>query len=266
MDDGWVDDRLQALRPTREWIPNAGRTLSLLQARGRAHALVVRRWLMTTFAATATACVVLLLLPASRACAQQPGACVLRVLGVDRHSPAQVTGDFKQVGSASAPVTIEVYFDYQCGHCDNFVRDVVPLLKDEYIKTGKVKLIYRDYPVPSHAYAKTASRYAYVAGELGYYETAMKQLFATQAAWSVTGDIDSQLSGVLPARVMEKLRARMMNDPEADAALAADMAAAQADHLDRTPFAVISTGGTHQPILDPTLDNLKRNLDRVTAQ
>lgn len=292
--DRWVDDRLAALTPRSEWTPDGGRTLARLRARSlaktRERAMAARRWMWTTLVA-ASAGIALLLLPASRACAEQPGRCVQRVLGVvgpASHSPAiravpeirepvpaprvsvspapavNIPVSFKEAGAASAPVSVEIYIDYACAHCEAFVRDVVPLLTEQYVATGKVKLLYRDYPLPTHRYAKVAARYADTAGELGYYEVAMKQLFATREVWSATGEIGAQLAEVLPADVMEKLRDRMQNDPDPDSCLSADVAAGHADHLDRTPFVVIAAGGTRQAIIDGplTFEVLKRNLDR----
>ena len=49
------------------------------------------------------------------------------------------------VGKPDAPVTIVEYASLTCPHCANFHRDVYPKLKDTFIKTGRVKLVYRNY-------------------------------------------------------------------------------------------------------------------------
>ena len=295
--DRWVDERLAGLAPDGEWTPNAGSALVRLREKNRERAMAAQRWIWTTLVA-ACAGAALLLLPASRACAEQPDRCVQRVLGVvtpANHQPANqqlvapaisppaqapvvsvpvgkvpvsavLPGrNFKEIGNASAPVSVEIYLDYECAYCETFVRDVAPLLAEQYINTGKAKLLYRDYPLPTHRYAKLAARYADAAGELGYYGAAMRQLFATRGTWSASGDIDSQLAEVFPAGVMEKLRQRMTNDPDPDACLAADLAAGQADHLDRTPFVVIVSGRRREAITDSTFtfDVMKRNLDHL---
>jgi len=118
----WVDNRLAALSPDRDWTPNSARTLARLRTR----AVRVRRWVWTSAVATA-ACITLFLFPAPRACAEQPGPCVLRVLGV-----------------APAPVTIEVGSDYRA----TFDRDILPRLTEPWIVSGKVKVVYRDQAPP----------------------------------------------------------------------------------------------------------------------
>ncbi|MCH7806181.1 MAG: DsbA family protein [Proteobacteria bacterium] len=49
------------------------------------------------------------------------------------------------MGNPDAPVTMIEYASLTCGHCANFHNDVFPDFKEQYIKTGKVRLIYRNY-------------------------------------------------------------------------------------------------------------------------
>lgn len=61
----------------------------------------------------------------------------------------QITpADFQEpiLGDPNAPVTIIEYGSYLCGHCINFMQKTFPQLEEEYIKTNKVKYIYRSYP------------------------------------------------------------------------------------------------------------------------
>ncbi len=48
------------------------------------------------------------------------------------------------LGNPEAPVTIIEYGDYQCPFCAHFFEEVEPLVKKEYIETGKAKFIYKD--------------------------------------------------------------------------------------------------------------------------
>ncbi|HEX7651582.1 MAG TPA: thioredoxin domain-containing protein [Candidatus Paceibacterota bacterium] len=49
------------------------------------------------------------------------------------------------IGDASAPVTMAVYFDYQCPFCKQFDQMALPQLVDQYVKTGKVKVYFKDF-------------------------------------------------------------------------------------------------------------------------
>lgn len=51
------------------------------------------------------------------------------------------------LGKADAPITIIEYASLTCGHCAMFQDEVLPLLKEKYVETGKVKIIYRDFPI-----------------------------------------------------------------------------------------------------------------------
>jgi len=60
-------------------------------------------------------------------------------------------------GDAKAPVTIIEYSDFQCPYCGRFVQDSYPQIKEQYIDTGKAKLIFKDFPLSFHPYAQKAA-------------------------------------------------------------------------------------------------------------
>ena len=64
-------------------------------------------------------------------------------------SELAVTGPFgdKVLGAADAPVTIIEYASMTCTHCQRFATTVYPELKAKYIDTGKVRFIFREYPL-----------------------------------------------------------------------------------------------------------------------
>ena len=49
------------------------------------------------------------------------------------------------LGDSNAPVSLIEYGDYQCPFCGRFFSQVEPSLRDQYIKTGKVKMVYRNF-------------------------------------------------------------------------------------------------------------------------
>ncbi|HLC54044.1 MAG TPA: DsbA family protein [Candidatus Nanoarchaeia archaeon] len=62
-------------------------------------------------------------------------------------------------GNASAPVTIVEFSDYQCPFCERAYQ-TLKQIDTEYIKTGKVKLVYMDFPLSFHPNAEPAARAA----------------------------------------------------------------------------------------------------------
>ncbi len=78
--------------------------------------------------------------------------------------PVEVSGDYTDddavIGDDDAPVTIVEFSDYQCPFCQSFYEDTLPQLKKNYIDTGKVKFIYRDYALAKHQDAYPAALFA----------------------------------------------------------------------------------------------------------
>jgi protein-disulfide isomerase len=55
------------------------------------------------------------------------------------------------IGNANAPVTIVEYASMTCGHCASFHNKILPVLKEKYIDTGKVRLVFREFPLDERA-------------------------------------------------------------------------------------------------------------------
>jgi protein-disulfide isomerase len=55
--------------------------------------------------------------------------------------------DDPQLGKADAKVTIIEFGDYQCPLCRAFWRDTLPRIKKEYVETGRVRIVFRDFPI-----------------------------------------------------------------------------------------------------------------------
>lgn len=83
-------------------------------------------------------------------------------------------------GSDDAEIAIVEFSDYQCPFCGRFHRQTLPQLKKEYIDTGKVMLVYRDFPLGNHPQAVPAAIAANCAGKQGAYWRAQKRLFRNQ--------------------------------------------------------------------------------------
>ena len=93
-------------------------------------------------------------------------------------------------GKADAPVTIIEYASMTCPHCANFHKTTYPALKSKYIDTGKVRFIFREFPLDELAVA--ASMLARCAG--GEKSIALIDvLFASQDKWAVRDPIPALL-------------------------------------------------------------------------
>jgi protein-disulfide isomerase len=145
---------------------------------------------------------------------------------------------------------------------------VVPLLVAEYVQTGKMRLVYHDFPLTRiHPYAGLAARYADAAGRAGYYDEAVKQIFKTQSTWSEAGDVDAQLAQALPPDAMRAVRAVVKNGSSVDEEIAADVARGNEDGINGTPTMVIVSKGTRQAVRGGlSWELLKSYLDGLLAQ
>ncbi len=56
-------------------------------------------------------------------------------------------------GNADAPVTIVEYASLTCSHCGDFYRETLPSIRDKYIKTGKARLVFREFAYDARAQA-----------------------------------------------------------------------------------------------------------------
>ncbi len=175
--------------------------------------------------------------------------------------------NFKESGSASAPITIELYTDYECPACREFYLSSLPLLINDFVHTGKVRLIHRDYPLPQHQFTKLATKYANAAGEIGKYDIVAKQIFESQPEWDQNGNIDAEVAKVLSPADLEKVRNIVKTDTTLDDSVVKDQAMGAQDRLNQTPTIVIVYKGKRETIGGGMPYNiLKSYLDRKLEQ
>jgi protein-disulfide isomerase len=179
-------------------------------------------------------------------------------------APAATVANFKEFGSPDATIVVEIYTDYECPACAMLYRDIVPLLVSQYVQTGKVRLLHRDYPLQQHPYAKLAARFANAAGKMGQYDLVVNQLFRTQDDWGKDGNVDKQVAQVLAPGVMQKVRDLVQNDATLDASVAADQAMGIKDAINQTPTIIVVAKGKRQPIVGvPAFTLLQNYLDQL---
>ena len=89
-------------------------------------------------------------------------------------------------GDQKARLVLVEFSDYQCPFCARFVRETLPEIEKDYIKTGKLKYVFRDFPITSaHKDAFKAALAAGCALDQGKYWEMHDRLFENQAAFTV---------------------------------------------------------------------------------
>ncbi|WP_176244947.1 DsbA family protein [Oceanibacterium hippocampi] len=104
-----------------------------------------------------------------------------------------ITGPEMVMGSADAPVEIIEYASLTCPHCQHFHEAILPGLKENFIDTGKVRFIYRDFPLDQAALR--ASMLARCGGERTYFSL-LGVLFERQGAWTSAANPMKELAKI----------------------------------------------------------------------
>jgi protein-disulfide isomerase len=104
-------------------------------------------------------------------------------------TPAPIASEtLTTMGDPDAPVTIVEFSDYQCPFCLRNFEQTWPQLKAEYIDTGRVFYVFKDYPIPSlHPVAERVHEAAQCAGEIGGQESYWEVhdiFFINQQQWA----------------------------------------------------------------------------------
>ena len=157
-----------------------------------------RREFCQRTAAVMLASTVLTAVPLSFAAAAGPDQISMDALMKKSALPDMVMGD------AKAPVTIIEYASMTCPHCAHFQETTFPELKKRYIDTGKVRYIFREFPLDNLAAA--AFMLARCAGELdsGKYYAMIDTMFAQQRTWAVEKPIPPLMAIAKQAGFTEK--------------------------------------------------------------
>jgi len=94
-------------------------------------------------------------------------------------------------GNPNAPVTIVEYSDFQCPFCSRFFQQTLPLIEENYIDTGKVKLVYKDLPLDNlHPNARPVHIASECADEQGKFWEYHDVLFEKQSEWQQLSSTD----------------------------------------------------------------------------
>ncbi len=92
------------------------------------------------------------------------------------------------LGAEDAPVTVIEYMSLTCPHCANFHTTTLPDVIKKYVDTGKIRMIFRDYPLDAVAYrAAMVGHCMAEAGPKRYYGF-VQILFQQQRRWATSGD------------------------------------------------------------------------------
>lgn len=140
----------------------------------------------------------------------------------------------QSMGRADAPLVMVEFTDYECGFCQQFHGSVFPRIKREFIDTGKVRYVVRDFPLPKHRHAVTAARAARCAALQGRFWE-MRDLLMRGESYDPGMIAESaQGLGIDAPRLRD-----CMADGSQDAAIRRDVTEAAAAGIRATPSFVL---------------------------
>lgn len=140
------------------------------------------------------------------------------------------------IGPADAAVTITEYASMTCPHCAAFNATVFPKLKAEYIDTGKIRYIFREFPLDIKAAAGSMLTRCIANGDAQKYFAVTDMLFRSQNDWVVKNTTETltrigKQAGLTQAQVEDCLKDQALLDK-----IAADQKyAAEVLKVDSTP-------------------------------
>lgn len=122
------------------------------------------------------------------------------------------------LGDPKAPITVIEYASLTCSHCAHFHTQVLPEIKKKWIDTGKVKLVYRDFPLDQ--VAAKAAQIAECAGNDKYFGV-LDIIFRGQPQWATAADPLAELAKPLRIAGMgeNEIKACLANDAMSNAVI-----------------------------------------------
>jgi protein-disulfide isomerase len=101
-----------------------------------------------------------------------------------------VLGDAPRIGDPDAPIILVEFTDYQCPFCSRHFQETYPQILEQYIETGVVQYVFKDFPLKSiHPQAAKAAEAARCAGDQNAYLAMHDILFERQSEWGVSNPI-----------------------------------------------------------------------------
>lgn len=107
----------------------------------------------------------------------------------------------RSFGSADAPLVLLEFSSFTCPHCARFHSDILPTLKQDYIDTGKLRLVFSDFPLDRSALMAGAAARCLPKDR---YETVLETLFMRQQQWATAADPEQALADIFALAGMSR--------------------------------------------------------------
>ncbi len=153
----------------------------------------------------------------------------------------------KAFGNPAAPLTIELFSDFQCPACRQLHLQELPMIMRDYVNTGKAYLVYKEFPLPMHPHSREAAALACASARVGKYEQVADVLFQTQPSWAESGKVYETVASVLTPAEQKKVQT-LAKDPAILSEVEQDIQEGQRERVNQTPTMLIIRNGRKYPI------------------
>ena len=165
------------------------------------------------------------------------------------------------LGDPDAPVTVIEYFSFTCPHCRWFHMNIFNRLKPDYVDTGKVRYVARDFPL--NAPALEAAVLAHCAGP-GRYFAFVDVLFETFDDWASSRDYTDKLAQISELGGVSRERFdACLADKELENSIFQSIASGQAEYeVSGTPTLIVN-GERYEGKM--SFEAFARHIDRLVS-
>jgi protein-disulfide isomerase len=168
------------------------------------------------------------------------------------------------LGKKDAPVTIEEFASLTCSHCAQFTVEFLPNLEKKYIETGKVKFIFRNFPLDGASLKAAALAHCMPTEQ---YYPFINVLFKNLQQWTTSKDLEQTLVqyAMLGGLAEDKAKECINNAKTQEDLVAARTGAQQKHDIDATPTFIFN-GGKEKLVGAHKIDDFTVIIDRLLAE
>lgn len=150
----------------------------------------------------------------------------------------------RAIGQASAPVAVDEYFSLTCPHCAAFSRQTLPQVREKLVATGKIRMVFHDFPLDQLALMAAAVA-RYLPAER--YEPFVAALLASQDRWAFARGVNSTEElwkmAALAGLSRDQFNAAIADKPLMTAILTAQDEAQKLHQINATPSFIFNGPG-----------------------
>jgi protein-disulfide isomerase len=171
--------------------------------------------------------------------------------------------DNNAFGNPKAPVTIEVFSDFQCPGCKYFHDHEFQRIMTDYVVPGKVYVIYRYFPLQMHPYGRACAEYVCAAAHINRYQKVADALFDQQQTITATGNMEAVVNSVLTPTEQKTVKS-LLKSPQVQKEIDTDVEEGKAVPVPSTPTLWVTAHGRSEIVKGPiNYDLFKQYLEAL---